>query len=296
MTKYALLIGINYIGTKSELYGCINDSVKLRSFCENHLGYASNNIILMSEISDNKSLRPTRRNILKQMDIIRKKTIAGDNIFFHFSGHGTQLKDVSGDEEDGYDECIVPLDAITIKGIRKEKLIIDDEIKSMFVDQLSHGVNLFGILDCCHSGTGFDLRYKLVRNINDEIPKNIESKGIKSYISNIFKREKKIFEKTIGYSLHMLPKQIPTSANVCLLSGCRDDQVSLDIYNEDDSSESGGVLTSSFLKSVSKINCDITYRELLEQILYIIKKEYNSKQIPQLTFGNWVDIEEKIIL
>lgn len=36
--------------------------------------------------------------------------VPGDSLFFMFSGHGGQKEDVSGDEEDGYDETILPSD------------------------------------------------------------------------------------------------------------------------------------------------------------------------------------------
>ena len=33
-----------------------------------------------------------------------------DSLFLHYSGHGTQNKDVEGDEVDGQDEVIIPVD------------------------------------------------------------------------------------------------------------------------------------------------------------------------------------------
>lgn len=32
-----------------------------------------------------------------------------DALFFHYSGHGGQAKDLDGDEDDGYDETIYPV-------------------------------------------------------------------------------------------------------------------------------------------------------------------------------------------
>lgn len=34
----------------------------------------------------------------------------GDSLFFHYSGHGGQAADLDGDEDDGFDETILPLD------------------------------------------------------------------------------------------------------------------------------------------------------------------------------------------
>ncbi len=35
---------------------------------------------------------------------------AGDNLFMHYSGHGGNMRDDNGDEKDGMDETLVPLD------------------------------------------------------------------------------------------------------------------------------------------------------------------------------------------
>jgi hypothetical protein len=36
--------------------------------------------------------------------------LAGDAVFTHYSGHGGKLRDDDGDEKDGYDETLVPVD------------------------------------------------------------------------------------------------------------------------------------------------------------------------------------------
>lgn len=53
---------------------------------------------------------PTRRNMLDGMRKLVRGAQAGDSLFFHFSGHGGQMVDRSGDEDDGYDETLVPMD------------------------------------------------------------------------------------------------------------------------------------------------------------------------------------------
>ena len=42
----------------------------------------------------------------------------GDSLFFHFSGHGSQLRDPTGMEDDGMDETILPADHSTAGQIR----------------------------------------------------------------------------------------------------------------------------------------------------------------------------------
>jgi metacaspase-1 len=68
-------------------------------------------------------------------------------------GHGGQTKDLDGDEEDGYDEVIYPVD------FRQVGHIVDDEMHRIMVQPLQAGVRLTAIFDSCHSGTALDLPY-----------------------------------------------------------------------------------------------------------------------------------------
>jgi hypothetical protein len=74
----------------------------------------------------------------------------GDLLVFHYSGHGSQKPDQNGDEADGLDETICPLDYET-KG-----MITDDRLAEI-VKSLPADRTLFAVLDCCHSGSGLDL-------------------------------------------------------------------------------------------------------------------------------------------
>lgn len=68
-------------------------------------------------------------------------------------GHGGQIPDEDGDEEDGYDEILIPGD------YKESGQIVDDWIYSEFVSKVKAGVHVVAIVDCCHSGTAMDLPY-----------------------------------------------------------------------------------------------------------------------------------------
>src|SRR5687768_4865446 len=73
----------------------------------------------------------------------------GDLVVFFFAGHGSQMWDTNGDEEDGLDETICPTDVI--KG-NTDRDIPDDEL-----NQLLNGIptdNITVVLDNCHAGSG----------------------------------------------------------------------------------------------------------------------------------------------
>ncbi|KAG1854416.1 peptidase C14, caspase domain-containing protein [Suillus subalutaceus] len=78
---------------------------------------------------------------------------AGDSMFFYFSGHGGQVRDLDGDEVDGYDEFICPVD------YQQSGVINDDEIHEIMVKPLAAGSRLTALFDSCHSGTVLDLPY-----------------------------------------------------------------------------------------------------------------------------------------
>jgi metacaspase-1 len=69
-------------------------------------------------------------------------------------GHGTKLRDESGDEDDGYDEALVPVDFQ-----EGAEMIRDDDLYDTLIKPLSAGVHVVSLMDCCHSGTILDLPY-----------------------------------------------------------------------------------------------------------------------------------------
>jgi hypothetical protein len=72
------------------------------------------------------------------------------------TGHGGKLKDQDGDEKDGYDETLVPLDYGSAGQIR------DDDLYNILVAPMKEGVFATCIMDCCHSGTVLDLPYTFI--------------------------------------------------------------------------------------------------------------------------------------
>ncbi|KAL2902111.1 Metacaspase-1, partial [Bienertia sinuspersici] len=96
---------------------------------------------------------PTRDNIRMAMAWLVAGCRAGDSLVFHYSGHGSQQRNLNGDEVDGYDETLCPLDFQT------RGMIVDDEINDTLVKPLLPGVKLHAIIDACHSGTMLDLPF-----------------------------------------------------------------------------------------------------------------------------------------
>ncbi|KAH9482358.1 Metacaspase-1 [Psilocybe cubensis] len=99
--KKALCIGINYFGQAGELRGCINDVHNIQRSTDKY-GYRREDIVTLTDDSDNPTNQPTRDNILRAMQWLVQGASPNDSLFFHYSGHGGQTKDTDGDEGDGH--------------------------------------------------------------------------------------------------------------------------------------------------------------------------------------------------
>lgn len=172
MTKYALLIGINYKGTSSELNGCINDINNTSDVLEKIYKYKPSNIL---KLTDDSPKKPTANNIIKELYnlVIKTQTENVDQIWISYSGHGSYVKDTSGDEKDKKDEVIVPLD-------HRTKGVISDDLLNHIFSLMNPKTSCVSIFDCCHSGTILDLEYKyisgtksVVENKKNKIKSNV---------------------------------------------------------------------------------------------------------------------------
>ena len=105
---------------------------------------------------------PTKQNILNGFKWLVKGARSGDSLFVHYSGHGGTQEDTNGDEPDGQDETLIPVD------YEKNGVIVDDLIHEILVAGLPQGVRLTAIMDCCHSGSIFDLPYTVSRKGKDD--------------------------------------------------------------------------------------------------------------------------------
>jgi len=88
----------------------------------------------------------TRQGVLDALRSLIESAQPGDMLVFQYSGHGTQVEDLNGDETDRYDEALVPVDYHT------GALLLDDDLADVY-RTLPNGVVLTLFMDCCHSGT-----------------------------------------------------------------------------------------------------------------------------------------------
>lgn len=251
--KIALLIGINYPGTPSELKGCCNDARNLRQYLMTQRGYRPDNITVL--VDDEVPGSCTKKSILSNLAAFIEKAnlLSTDGtpteVFVSYSGHGSFVYDRDNEEMDGRDEVLIPSDYTTAGFIK------DDVIGEM-LGSLNQQVRGVLLIDACHSGSMCDLPHRYIG-------------GVKTVIEN---------------SNHHNIK-----AQILSLSGCRDNQTSMDVFdfwgNQDLKNEYTGAMTSCFLRSMKELDersQPITCFALLKSI-HLMLKSKGLKQRPQIS-------------
>jgi len=251
LTK-VLLIGINYIkDPRNMLQGCINDVINMKNLINTYYPNCTQFKILTDDLTD-LTLKPTRKNIIEAIKWLVTDLKNGDSVYFHYSGHGGLVKDVNNDETSGQDSCIYPISDSTIE------IITDDELKEILVNKLPTETKCFAVLDSCHSGSGFDLRY----NINAPVAGQL-----------IITQDEK-YQKT-------------NNGSVIFLSGCGDNQTSADTINS--AKQPSGALTNALIDTWKTYGTDIKFKHLLWDVRVLLKTRGYS-QIPQLSSSNSFDV------
>ncbi|KAJ6494860.1 caspase domain-containing protein [Mycena vitilis] len=285
--KKALCIGINYFGQAAELRGCINDARNIQQFLGSKFGYRSEDVVMLTDDAQNPRQIPTRDNIITAMQWLVRGAAPNDSLFFHYSGHGGQTKDVDGDEGDGQDEVIYPVD------FKQNGHILMHEI---MVRPLPAGCRLTAIFDSCHSGSALDLPYiystegKLKEpNLAAEAGTSLKT-AFTSYTSGDIGGALKAglgLVKTAtggGQKAEKYARATRTSpADVISWSGCKDSQTSADAT---EAGQATGAMSFAFISALSQ-NSQQSYQQLLNSLRDILRSKYSQK--PQLSSSHPMD-------
>jgi len=225
-------------------------------------------MVMLTDDQQDPWKKPTKANMITAMNWLTSELAPGDSAFFHYSGHGSQVLDTNGDEEDGLDETICPADFKTAGHI------VDDDIHDILVKKIPYGARLTAVMDCCHSGTGMDLPYVYTT-------KGLSATSTHPTLMSFFGRHKK----------YQATKE--SAGDVILFSGCRDDQTSADSTI---GRVSSGAMTNAFIEALRK-NSNISYVQLLFEMrgnLNYGPRTYT--QIPQLSCGKPMEMNQRFSL
>ena len=73
--------------------------------------------------------------------------MTSENLTVYYTGHGTQVRDRSGDEADGYDEAMV----------FEDTYVLDDDLAAAVKKNCNGTCRVLLLNDCCRSGTIWDI-------------------------------------------------------------------------------------------------------------------------------------------
>lgn len=274
-TKKALLIGINKYKhlpfysqvlktTVNNLKGSVNDVKIMKGLLKSHYGFLEDNI---KTIYDEEA---TKDNILKIFENwLIDSTKEGDLVFFYFSGHGTQVPDQNGDEEDGQDEGLCAHDLIPegANSANEAKIILDDEL-GQWLRRL-RGREVIVVIDSCHSGTA-------TRGVNGRIVSYLEETPSK-HAKFIPVRLNPTRGKSLN-SLTNIPKQNDIPEGQIFFYSSKENQLSYEIALP---SGFHGAFTSLLAEMMNRKK-NVTYLELFEYAQKEIKDRHKLDQDPQI--------------
>jgi len=237
MKNKALLVGINqYPDPRNELRGCINDINDLFNFIT-----LINPVYQKEQVKTLTNRQATKKGIVDQLYWLIQDIEPGDQILFHYSGHGAQMPTQHPAlEKDGHDEIICPYDfdwtaATTLR---------DKEFSEIF-KAIPNGVHFVWISDSCHSE---DLsrdpvdqpnRYRFINRPANLIP-SIDASFSASSTSSIL-----------------------APLNGALLSACESDQLSADAYIDN---RYNGAFTHYLLKNLKVHAKQLPMNELIKLV------------------------------
>ncbi|WP_136464961.1 caspase family protein [Flagellimonas onchidii] len=152
--KHALIISIGDYPKKSG-WGDISSANDVNLIKEALLdkGFKEDNIVVLKD--EDAKYQGIKNAIAAFTATLR----TGDIAVIHVSAHGQPIYDDNGDEIDGYDEAIIPYDAMASYnpyGYKGEKHLRDDELGDLMAkirNRLGSDGQLLLLMDSCHSGT-----------------------------------------------------------------------------------------------------------------------------------------------
>jgi hypothetical protein len=265
--KWALLIGINSypnFAPRGQLSGCISDIEAMRLVLETSFNFPENHVVsLTDELA-------TREGILTAMKDLVQRVGKDDIVVFHYSGHGSQMRDLEGDEPDGLDETIVPSDSG--RDPHPNRDIKDDEIYLWLKDLTAKTSTVTLIFDCCHSGT-------IVRD---------DFGGAARWVETDLRPAAELppspiplaFRGGLDGGRDVGPSGwLPIGERYVLISGCSRDEKACEI--EEPAGTRHGALTFYLTQELHKAQSGTTYRDVFEALAPRLSARFQD-QHPQL--------------
>ena len=196
----------------------------------------------------------------------------GDRVYIHFSGHGQHIQDINGDENDRWDETMVPFDAGKYyeKGIYEgDRHFIDDEYNHILAeikDQIGKTGEIFVAVDACYS-----------QNIDRNDGGDSSIRGT----ADEFTFDDNVPGSIIGIQL---PKPFSAGAGMVVVTACREDERNYEYKTA--SGKMYGSL-SYCIAELLKDNADFNkWKIFFQEEKYRKSKIFHVSQHPTITIYN----------
>lgn len=272
MARKVLICGINSYPT-APLRGCVNDARLMYDIFIKRLKFNPDDVRVVID------QRATTQGIKDRLNWLFSGNKSGDTLVFHYSGHGSQIRDRGPKDElsDNLDEIICPVDLDW-----QTKIITDDDL-AVYLKRVPKGARAYMVLDCCHSGDG-------TRGLVNPEGNPGVSKVLDRYLPPPFDLEARFIgrnlpSRSMGRGLAK-PKILSPSKketvvpgmNHLLLSGCKSTQTSADAFI---GGKFNGALTWALVSSIMESGPADPARSIYEKVIRKVKS-HGFVQDPQL--------------
>ena len=257
--KLALLVGIDDYQHVTKLRGTVNDVQNIKSLLVERFDFPDDEDHIRVLLDG----QATRQNIIKGIkEHLIAKAEKDSIVVFHYSGHGSQRTDDSGDEIDGIDETLVPVDSGREDPFPNTD-ITDDEINGWLTELTNKTPNVTFIFDSCHSGSA-SRGAGLARTAKPDFrPRPPSDKAIAT-------EARAVSDGKSGIR--------PEGARYALISGSAAQELSRELNV---SGEKHGAMTWNLVNAIRNGGADGTYRDIMDLVKTRVSVKFPS-QHPQL--------------
>jgi metacaspase-1 len=276
--KKALITGLNAYPS-SGLRGCVNDALLTYKIVRDYFKFDTKNIKVATD------RECTKQGILEMLKWLVTDVKPGDTVYWHFSGHGTQIvvNDItSSSDPDGLSECPCPIDIED----HWDDPIRDSDLNRIF-GRLPTSAHILVSLDMCHSGSGLRNRFKpgeshtehdWVNKFLPPPPSNLTTNPallLDEDLNWILPDRK---SKAIGAVRRSPIVSTLEQGSAVLISGCADNEVSADAWIN---GKYSGALTFYMAETLQQHQWKISYKDLVTEVNLKLDQQ-NYDQNPQL--------------
>ena len=204
----SLHIGLNFVDPKhyqgwdGQLNACIADAKDMQALAKKKK-FTGNTLLLDGQA--------TAAAVTAAIQAASKKLSKGDIFFLTYSGHGGQVQDTNSDEKDN--------DRMDETWVLFDRQLVDDEIYSLW-SKFKAGVRVVVLSDSCHSGT-------VTRDIPVFLGSGPRPRAMPRSVGIAVENANKALYRSIQKN-NPGAEKAKVSANILLISGCMDNQTSMD--------------------------------------------------------------------